>query len=111
MKTIWVEYSIKRPNKRDTLSNQNRWTWHRAVEKMPDGENCARAKELKITYLGRLVPISRFVLLAEDGLHYSEGIAYPGYANGGYDISTGVENAGKKPRALWVDTEKRPGVN
>jgi CRISPR system Cascade subunit CasA len=77
-------------------------------EKMPEGEYCSRAKELITTYLGRLVPISRFVLLAEDGLHYSEGINYPGYANGGYDISTSVEYAGKKPRALWVDTEKRP---
>jgi CRISPR system Cascade subunit CasA len=75
---------------------------------MPVGEDCGKAKELKTTYLGRLVPLSRFVLLADDGLHYSEGIYYPGYDVGGFDLSTGVDFSATKPRALWVDPEKRP---
>jgi CRISPR system Cascade subunit CasA len=77
-------------------------------ENMPVGEDCARARELKTTYLGRLVPLCRFTLLADDGLHYSEGLFYPGYAQGGFDLSTGVYFSAKKARALWVDTEKRP---
>jgi CRISPR system Cascade subunit CasA len=77
-------------------------------EEMPQGEDCAKARELKTTYLGRLVPLSRFALLADDGLHYSEGIFYPGYAQGGFDLSTGVDFSATKARALWVDTEKRP---
>lgn len=77
-------------------------------EKMPVGEDCDKARELKTTYLGRLVPLCRFTLLADDGLHYSEGLSYPGYAQGGFDLSTGVDFSGTKARALWVDTEKRP---
>jgi CRISPR system Cascade subunit CasA len=75
---------------------------------MPTGEDCAKARELKTTYLGRLVPLGTFALLADDGLHYSEGIHYPGYLEGGFDISIGVDFSAKKPRAFWVDTEKRP---
>jgi len=75
---------------------------------MPTGEDCAKARELKATYLGRLVPLCRFTLLVDDGLHYSEGVTYPGYAQGGFDLSTGVNFSGTKARALWVDTEKRP---
>lgn len=77
-------------------------------EEMPKGEDCARTGELKTTYLGRLVPLSRFVLLVDDGLHYSEGIIYHGYLQGSFDLSTGVDFSGTKARALWVDTEKKP---
>ena len=77
-------------------------------ESMPIGEDCNRAQDLKVTYLGRMVPLCRFMLLGDDGLHYSEGISYPGYAEGGFDLSTGVDYAAAKPRALWTDTEKRP---
>ncbi len=77
-------------------------------ERMPDGEDCPAAKSLKNSYLGRLIPISRFVLLADDGLHCSEGIAHPGYAEGMADVSVAVDVSGKKPKALWTDPEKRP---
>ena len=77
-------------------------------EEMPVGENCAKAQELKTTYLGRLIPLCRFSLLADNGLHYSEGLFYPGYLAGGFDLSTGVDFSATKPRALWVNTEKRP---
>jgi CRISPR system Cascade subunit CasA len=79
-----------------------------AWEAMPVGEDCVKAKELKSTYLGRLVPLCRFMLLADDGLHYSEGIYYPGYAEGCFDLSSGVDFSATKPRALWANTEKRP---
>ena len=75
---------------------------------MPLGEDCAKAEDLKTTYLGRLVPLCRFALLADDGLHYSEGIFYPGYAQGAFDLSTGVDFSATKTRALWVDPGKRP---
>jgi CRISPR system Cascade subunit CasA len=79
-----------------------------AWENMPEGEDCIRAKELKKTYLGRLVPISRFLLIEEDNLHYSEGIVYPNYLSGSFDISTAINFSDKKPRCLWVNPEKRP---
>jgi len=77
-------------------------------EGMPHGEDCSKARELKTTYLGRLVPLSRFALLTEAGLHYSEGILYPGYAEGGFDLSAAFDFFATKPRALWVDPGRRP---
>jgi CRISPR system Cascade subunit CasA len=77
-------------------------------EKMPAGENCPVAEELKSSLTGRLVPLSRFCLLTEKGLHYSEGIAHPGYKDGIVDPSVSVDFSSKDPKAIWVDTEKRP---
>ncbi len=77
-------------------------------EKMPEGEGCAVAETLRQSLMGRLVPLCRFCLLAEDGLHYSEGLAHAGYKEGVCDPSVAVDNSGKEPKALWVDPDKRP---
>jgi CRISPR system Cascade subunit CasA len=77
-------------------------------EKMPEGEDCETAKKLKNCYMGRLVPMSRFVLLEENGLHYSEGIAHPSYKEGGFDLTIAVDSSSSNPKVLWVDPEKRP---
>ncbi|MCR6650491.1 MAG: type I-E CRISPR-associated protein Cse1/CasA [Cellvibrionaceae bacterium] len=77
-------------------------------ENMPTGEDCDQARKLKRSLMGRLIPMCRFCLLAMDGLHYSEGIAHPGYKEGVVDPSMAINNSGKEPKALWVDPEKRP---
>lgn len=77
-------------------------------EKMPKGEACTTAKELQYSLLGRLVPISRFLLLTNNGLHYSEGIYYPSYKDGVVDPSAAVNYSGKDVKVLWSDPEKRP---
>ena len=77
-------------------------------EKMPESEDCETARELKTSLMGRLVPLCRFVLLAENGLHYSEGIAHPNYKEGVVDPSVAVSFANKRPKVLWTDPEKRP---
>ncbi|PKL24465.1 MAG: type I-E CRISPR-associated protein Cse1/CasA [Spirochaetae bacterium HGW-Spirochaetae-3] len=77
-------------------------------ETPPTGEACPIAKSLQTSLLGRLVPFSRFVLLEEDGIRYSEGVAYPGYKEGGTDPSMAVSYSQKEPKVLWVDPEKRP---
>lgn len=77
-------------------------------EKMPEGEDCPQAAQLKQSLMGRLLPVCRFCLLADDGVHYSEGIAYSGYKEGVVDPSMAINNTGKEPKALWVDPEKRP---
>ena len=76
-------------------------------EKMPEGEDCEIANNLKSCYMGRLVPVSRFVLLKDSGLHYSEGIAHPTHKEGGFDLTIAVDSS-TKPKVLWVDPEKRP---
>lgn len=77
-------------------------------EKMPLGEDCAQAKILKESYMGRLVPLARFVLLNDVGIHYSEGIAHRGYAEAMADPSVAVDYSSTKAKVLWVDPEKRP---
>ena len=77
-------------------------------QQMPDGEDCAVARALKKSVMGRLIPLCRFCLLANHGLHYSEGIAHGGYKEGLADPSVAVNYSGKDPKALWVDPEKRP---
>ena len=77
-------------------------------EQMPAGEACPVARALQDSLMGRLVPLCRFCLLAEDGLHYSEGIAHANYKEGRCDPSVAVNWSGKDPKALWCNPEKRP---
>lgn len=76
-------------------------------EKMPTGENCEVAKQLKNSLMGRLISLSRFCLLNDDGLHYSEGIAHLDYKDNLVDPSVAADFSGKA-KVLWVDTERRP---
>jgi len=77
-------------------------------QQMPAGENCVVAEDLKSSLVGRLLPLSRFCLLAENGVHYSEGLAHPGYKEGVIDPTVSVNFSAKDPKAIWVDPEKRP---
>ncbi|TVS17241.1 MAG: type I-E CRISPR-associated protein Cse1/CasA [Gammaproteobacteria bacterium] len=77
-------------------------------EQMLKGEDCQAARELRRSLMGRLVPMCRFCLLTQNGLHYSEGLAHPSYKEGVVDPSMAVNNAGKEPKALWVNPEKKP---
>lgn len=74
-------------------------------EQMPTGEDDTIARKLRASLIGRLVPMGRFCLLAEHGLHYSEGIVYPSYKEGGIDPSIAINASGK---VLWCDPERRP---
>lgn len=76
-------------------------------ERMPKGENCRVAKELKQSLMGRLVPLCRFALLSNEGIHYSEGIVHPTHKDGGFDLSIAIDFS-KDPKVIWTDPEKRP---
>ncbi|MDD5753770.1 MAG: type I-E CRISPR-associated protein Cse1/CasA [Methylococcales bacterium] len=75
-------------------------------EKMPNGEECETAKQLQNSLMGRLIPLSRFCLLNDVGLHYSEGISHLDYKSGMVDPSVALSIKDKK--VLWVDPERRP---
>lgn len=77
-------------------------------EVMPEGELCPVAQDLKQSLMGRLIPVGRFCLLADDGLHYSEGISHGSYKEGYYDPSVVVNKKGKEPKVQWVNPERRP---
>lgn len=77
-------------------------------EEMPRTETCEIAKRLAASFMGRLMPMSRFCLLDEDGVHFTEGISHPSYKAGRWDPSVASINEKKGPRMLWADPEKRP---
>ena len=77
-------------------------------EQMPIGEICDTANQLQFSWIGRLIPISRFTLLKNNTIHYSEGINYPNYKDGFIDSSVAANSSGKDIKVLWSDPEKRP---
>ena len=77
-------------------------------QQMPIGENCSVAIALKSSLIGRLLPLSRFCLLTDNGLHYSEGIMHPGYKQGVVDPSVSVNYSTNDPKVIWADPSKRP---
>ncbi|MBT78769.1 MAG: type I-E CRISPR-associated protein Cse1/CasA [Alteromonadaceae bacterium] len=77
-------------------------------EQMPAGEDDATARALKESLIGRLVPMGKFCFLAVNGIHYTDGIAHAGYLEGKADPTTSVDFSHKKPKALWVNPDKRP---
>jgi len=77
-------------------------------EEMPKTENCPIAQKLKTSFMGRLVPMCRFCLLAGDDLHYSEGLLHEDYSTGMVDPTVSADFGGKKPQVLWTNPERRP---
>ncbi len=77
-------------------------------EQMPVGEDCPTAQALKNSLIGRLVPLSRFCLLTESGMHFSEGLAHKTYLEGMSDPTVSVNWHGKKPKVLWARPAVRP---
>lgn len=77
-------------------------------ESMPQGEDCTVARELKASLIGRLVPLCRFCLLHDEGLHFSEGILHGSYKEGFWDPSVGINRSGKENKATWAEPERRP---
>ena len=78
-------------------------------EVMPTGEADAIAEALKRSLMGRLVPMARFYLLADNGAHSVEGIQHPDYLQGGMvDPSVTGDRSLKKPKMVWADPNKRP---
>lgn len=80
-------------------------------EKMPLGEDCPVAQALKNSLMGRLVPLNRFCLLAQNGMYYCEGISYDSYADGSFEPTQFIghkEGQSDKFETLWADPDKKP---
>ncbi len=78
-------------------------------EAMPKGENDEIAQSLIHSLMGRLVPMSRFLLLDKDGVHCVEGLRHPDYKAGMVDpsmASIGLNST--KVKMLWADPARRP---
>ncbi len=77
-------------------------------ESMPLGEDCDRARALKNSYMGRLIPLCRFCLLTETGLHLTEGLFHLSHKEGLYDPSITTKLVGKETKVVWTSPEQRP---
>ncbi len=75
-------------------------------ESMPQGEDDYIARQLKESYMGRLVGLGRFIFLEDDKIYITEGIRHYGLNELTTDPSTAFMSKEKQP--LWADTNKRP---
>lgn len=74
----------------------------------PAGEDCQVARDLKASYMGRLVPLGRFCLIKDDNLLITEGVSHPSYLEGVSDPSVALKPGKPKPKILWVNPEIKP---
>lgn len=78
-------------------------------EEMPKGEICEAANALKNSLMGTLVPMSRFMNIIENQLHYTDGVPTLSHKNGWKDTSISIDSSkNNDPKALWANVEKRP---
>ncbi|MFA6784258.1 MAG: type I-E CRISPR-associated protein Cse1/CasA [Sphaerochaeta sp.] len=77
-------------------------------EMYPEGEDDEIAKRLKASYMGRLVPLCRFLFLDAEAVHYSEGLLHLSYKEGVADLTCGIDSSGKEVKAIWCDPSRRP---
>ena len=73
------------------------------------GEDCPDARDMKETYLGRLVPMVRFCLLKEDDLIVcTDGIAHHGLGDHFHELSMICREGKKGLEALKVNPARKP---
>lgn len=104
--TLWMNLLTK-----EKIESLRYWTSGLGVppwEIMPTTEICNDASNLKNSYLGCLVAMSRFVYLVGEGIYYLAGIQYPSHVEGWREPSISVNDSEAKPKLLWVDPHKRP---
>lgn len=109
LETLWL--NIFTSNQIDNMKIYPKGLGIPPWEKMPISENCDISKALKESYLGRLIPLSRFILCLEKDVCITEGIKHFDYKEGVYDPSSLVYLQGKKIKVEWTDPEKRPWRN
>jgi CRISPR system Cascade subunit CasA len=76
-------------------------------EVMPKTETCAVAEQLKNSYMGCLVAMSRFAFLKDEGVYYLDGIQYPNHSSGWREPSMTI-NSQQGIKVLWLNPDKRP---
>lgn len=77
-------------------------------EQMPIAENCEIGKRLLQSYMGVLIPMSRFVLYNLNGLYYTEGIQYPNHKEGWVEPTMAIKHGERGVQVLQAKTEKKP---
>ncbi len=106
IETVWINLLT-----RTQLEKFPKWKHDRMIppwEEMPKGEDDERARELKSSYMATLLAMSRFVLLKDDGIMYTEGLQYPSHKEGWRETFMTYSSGGK---ILWCNLAKKPWRN
>ena len=82
-------------------------------ECMPDSENDGISEKIKASYIGRLIPLSRFCRLDGQYMHFTEGVTIPNISVSAFaDLSIPVsikQKSGKtEAKGLLAKREKQP---
>lgn len=106
LKTIWLNLFTQTEIAALTIYPNSLGTapW----QQMPQGEDCTIAKQMKGSLMGRLIPLCRFCLLTDEGLHYSDGITYASHKEGIFDPSIAINFSGNEAKVHWANPEKLP---
>ena len=106
--TVWLNYFTDSDIRslRPDFSLDVRPPW----EVMPEGEDDEIARELKRSVYAWLCALSRFVLLTEDGIKYTEGLQYPSSIKDGYFEPFITINEEEK-KVLYADPAKKTWRN
>ena len=105
--TLWLNLfttqQIERSRKFATGLGKPPW------ETMPNGEDDTIARDLRQSLIGRLIPLGRFCLLTDEGVHSSEGIAPQSNEAGFVDPTVAADYSNSKgPAFIWAKPDKRP---
>lgn len=82
-------------------------------EAMPSAENDSVAETLKKTYLGRLIPMTRFCRIDDQLMHMTEGVTFPNLLTSAFaDLSIPIsisQKGGKvEAKGTFARTERQP---
>lgn len=77
-------------------------------EKMPNHEGCPIAQSLKKSFIGMLLPLSRFVFFENEKLYFTEGIQYPNHKEGWIEPSMAIKQTGGTVSVLQAKANKKP---
>ncbi|MCG3884484.1 type I-E CRISPR-associated protein Cse1/CasA [Photobacterium leiognathi] len=105
LETIWVNLLTR--NDIDSSGMYPVGLGYAPWESMPVGEDCENAQLLKSSLMGRLIPMSRFCLIANNGIHLSEGIQHPNYKSGVVDPTITFKPGKKELKPVWFHPQKK----
>lgn len=101
--TIWLNLFSE-----ETLNNFHQWAGKPIIppwQDMPQMEDDQAALRLKESFMSTLCSLSRFVLLTDDGIIYSEGLQYPSHKDGWREPFMTYNATGK---IIWLNMDKKP---
>ena len=103
LETVWLNLFT-----REDLIKFPQWADDSLIppwEEMPTGEDDYIARRLKNSFMGTLIAMSRFVLLKEDGILYTDGLQYPSFKQGWREPFLAIKSEDK---VQYLSTSKRP---